>query len=137
MTLPLPGLARANTTPPTPSDVLECVVPGMRLVNPTNEHAHWRVRQKRAKEQRAIAAMVCRSRFGKPPAPPLTITLTRTSPGMLDAHDSLPASCKHVVDGIADWLGIDDSDSRLTWRYSQVRGKRGEYAATIRVEVSR
>lgn len=113
---------------------LIATIPGMRLVNPTNEHAHWRVRQKRAKEQRSVAAMVCRSQFGTPPAPPLTITITRVGPGELDS-DSLPASGKHLRDGIADWLGLDDGDRRIEWRYEQSRAGRGEYAATIRIEV--
>jgi hypothetical protein len=108
-------------------------IPGMRLVNPTNEHAHWRVRHRRAKEQRSVAAMVCRSSFGSPPLPPLRITITLVGPGTLDS-DSLPASAKHVRDGIADWLQVDDGSPLLEWVYAQNKGGRGEYAATIRIE---
>jgi hypothetical protein len=36
--------------------------------------------------------------------------------------------------GVADWLGIDDGDKRLTWRYAQRRGKPKEYAAEVKIE---
>ena len=36
------------------------------------------------------------------------------------------------MNGVADWLQIDDGDKRLTWVYGQRKGK--EYAAEIRLE---
>jgi hypothetical protein len=34
---------------------------------------------------------------------------------------------------VADALGIDDRDPRVTWRYDQRRGKRGQYAVEITI----
>ena len=69
------------------------------------------------------------------PEPPLTITLTRIGPRTLD-DDNLAGGFKHVRDGVADWLGIDDGDKRLTWRYEQRKGAPKEYAAEVRIESS-
>jgi hypothetical protein len=94
---------------------------------------HWRVRHKRAKEQRGLAAMLARNTFGKAPSLPLTITLTRIAPRELD-DDNLSSSQKHVRDGLADWLGVDDRSKQITWVYRQERGAPRTYG--VRVEVS-
>lgn len=74
----------------------------------------------KARKQRASVDMVLRCKLGSPPALPLIVTVTRVAPGRgLDPHDNLPGACKHVVDAIAVWLGIDDRDPRITWRYDQ------------------
>lgn len=65
---------------------------------------------------------------------PVTVTVTRCSAGELDSHDNLRTALKHVVDGVADFLGCDDRDSRITWRYEQQREKRGVHAVKIRIE---
>jgi predicted Fe-S protein YdhL (DUF1289 family) len=41
---------------------------------------------------------------------------------------------KSVRDEIAAWLGVDDSDERITWRVEQRRVKRTERGVVIRVE---
>lgn len=105
----------------------------VRTVSEANSHEHWRARQRRAQEQRGVALLVARG-LGAPPSPPLVITLTRVSPRRLDS-DNLASSQKHVRDGIADWLGIDDGDERLTWRYEQHTGPAG--VTEVRVEVLR
>jgi hypothetical protein len=56
---------------------------------------------------------------------PITVTVTRVAPGRgLDRHDNLPAACKHVVDGVADYIGLDDCDPRINWHYAQRRDGR-------------
>lgn len=96
---------------------------GMRLVNPTNEHAHWRVRSARAKEQRQQAKVRTQAAGGHLLAGPYVVRITRRGPGRLDS-DSLPPSGKHVRDGIADALGIDDGDDRqAVWTYAQERAR--------------
>jgi len=68
--------------------------------------------------------------------PAWEVRLTRVAPGNgLDAHDGLPASQKHVVDGLCDVLQINDRDPRISFRYNQRRGKRGEYAVELEVVV--
>jgi hypothetical protein len=53
------------------------------------------------------------------PALPVEITVHRWGWNLIDAHDSLPIACKSVVDQVAEWLGCDDADTRVTWLYSQ------------------
>lgn len=103
----------------------------LRLVNALNAREHWAGKARRAKRERGITAAVLRARFGAPPPPPLVITLTRSGPRQMDS-DNLAASAKHVRDGIADWLGVDDGDPALVWRYAQERGPYG-----VRIEVRR
>jgi hypothetical protein len=64
---------------------------------------------------------------------PCTITITRLGPRKLD-DDNLASSAKHVRDGIADKLGVDDGDDRLTWRYSQE--KSSTYGVRIKIEAA-
>lgn len=104
----------------------------LRTVSESNAHEHWRVRQRRAKEQRGTTALVMRS-LSRPGPLPLVVTITRIAPRALDS-DNLAGSQKHIRDGVADWLGIDDRDPRIEWRYAQERGAPKSYA--VRIEVS-
>jgi hypothetical protein len=87
-----------------------------------------------AKRQRGQVCMVLQSRFGAPPPPPLLVTITRVAPAELD-DDNLAGSAKHVRDGVADWLGVDDRTKRsgVVWRYAQAKDGR-TYGVAIRVE---
>jgi hypothetical protein len=58
---------------------------------------------------------------------------TRVAPGNGLDSDNLPVSMKHVRDGIADAMGVDDRDERVTWEYAQERGKPGEYKVKVDV----
>lgn len=104
----------------------------LQTVSETNAHEHWRDRSKRANLQRRFAAFSLRAQPRVPPAPPCTVRLTRIAPRALDSDNAVGA-LKHVRDGVADWLGIDDRDPRVTWLYGQERGKPKTYA--VRVEV--
>jgi hypothetical protein len=42
----------------------------------------------------------------------------------------LASSAKALRDGIADRLGMDDGDSRISWRYRQVQG---DYGAVVEI----
>ncbi len=56
------------------------------------------------------------------PKLPVTITLMRISPRLLDS-DNIEGAFKHIRDGIADAFGVDDSPrSPVTWRYGQRKG---------------
>lgn len=112
----------------------------IRTTNPLNgSHGHWRVRAARARDERAATAAALAPY--RHPALPVVVTLTRISPGTLD-DDAVPGSMKHARDQIAVWLGLptnkrghaEDRDERVTWRYSQRRGGRGEYAVEVLVE---
>lgn len=105
-----------------------------------NQRGRWR-KAKTAKEQRRQAWVQLSAFGGVNPTvlrahhaerTGLTITLTRIAPNKLDPGN-YQGSFKHVQDGVADWLGIDDGDERLTWSYAQERGGAREYA--VRIEI--
>ncbi len=67
----------------------------------------------------------------------LVITVTRIGPRKMDRDNNI-ASLKASIDGIADAIGIDDGNERITWVYAQeVKVTRPvQYAVRIRVEVA-
>jgi len=120
------------------------VVAPIKTVSEANAHEHWRARQKRAKSQRSDALLIATVYARKAGvmvcsgdeyrlAGPMLVTLTRIAPRALDS-DNLAGSAKHVRDGIADALGIDDRDERVEWRYAQRRGAPKYYGVEIRIE---
>ncbi len=118
-----------RAAPTLPQEPLVVVLP-LRLPSLANARLHWARRAKLAREQRGVVqwSLACQFRwqlrqFFRWPSP-VAITLTRIGPRTLDS-DNLEAACKHVRDGVADALGMDDGDPRLTWRYEQRKGKWG------------
>lgn len=95
-----------------------------------NDRRSRKARAALAKKQRTAARLLCLAFaphdaaqwLGMMPAKQLVVTLTRFHPpgkGVMD-DDGLRATFKHVRDGIADFLGVDDSPrSGIQWRYSQ------------------
>jgi len=79
----------------------------------------WRPRAAVAKRQRRKAMQACPK---WPGGPLLCVRLTRVSPGTLDS-DALPAALKHVRDGVADRLKIDDASPLVEWEYHQAKGE--------------
>ena len=112
--------------------MISIVIP-VRTVSEANAHEHWRKRQRRAKEQRGIVALMLGASHVRPPVP-CVVTITRIAPGKLD-DDNLAGSQKHVRDGIADWLGVNDRDPRVKYEYAQRKGKPKEYAVQIEIMV--
>jgi hypothetical protein len=102
----------------------------LRLSTLGNAKGHWRQKAALAKAHRKTAADVLRSSRATPPAAPLLVTITRIAPAALDS-DNLVGSAKHVRDGIADWLGIDDRSPLVTWVVEQERGAPRTYGARI------
>jgi len=105
--------------------------------NPRGEH--WGTRARRAKAQRHDAWALTREAFGHDPLPipPLTVTLTRVAPRKMDSGDDAPMSMKHIRDGIADALRVNDGDERIEWRYAQRKGKPREYAVEVEIQEGR
>lgn len=102
--------------------MIEFEIP-IATVSESNRRGHWRKHATRHKQQRAIAKAFTRSwcdagmkhaTFG------WTITLVRLSPRLLD-DDNLQGALKHVRDGIADAIGINDRKGE--WRYRQLKRK--------------
>jgi hypothetical protein len=106
----------------------------LKIESTANLREHWRKRAHRAAIHRAGVhfAMKCNAAI-VPPSPPLVITCTRIAPRELDS-DNLAISFKSVRDGIADWLGVNDNDKRITWQYAQEKGAPKHYAARIEVK---
>lgn len=107
----------------------------VRTVSEANSHEHWRYRQKRAKTQKSAASILIQTsmHYRARMLFPLVVTLTRIAPRTLDS-DNLASSQKHVRDGIAMALGIDDRDPRVEWRYAQRPGGKGEYAVQVCIQ---
>jgi hypothetical protein len=126
--------------------LLSVLIP-MRTKNPLNGSQGRTLNGRRAREagraaqrKHTWANMCAEGGFNlKKPLPSLTITLTRISPGRV-SDEAIAATLKAVRDGVADWLGIDDDDPRLTWIYRQEKGaakrkgKPAEYAVRVEVE---
>ena len=106
-----------------------------KIVSEANMREHWRKVSQRKASHRSTASAWLRAKDIHKPAPPCTITLTRVAPRVLD-DDNLASGFKAFRDGVADWLGIDDGDKRLTWRYAQRKGKPKEYAAEVLIETA-
>lgn len=140
----LPGMRGFLGTRPAEAATLRdgaalvVTIPGIKLesanVHYFGSRGAMMAKARKTKRDRGNVAMVLRSKFGTPPAPPLLVTITRIAPGELD-DDNLPTSAKAVRDGIADWLGVDDRTKRsgVVWRYAEARDGRS-YGVTIRVE---
>lgn len=114
------------------------VIP-IKTVSEANGRDHWSVKARRVRSQRdagKIHTLAAAQRQAHRHATwlvlgqALAVTVTRIAPGTLDS-DNLSGSQKAMRDGIADALGIDDRDPRVTWSYAQRRGKPREYAVEI------
>lgn len=102
----------------------------IKTKNPSNSiHANPYVEGRRRKEIRQATYAACRGRLKM--ANNLIVTLTRYSSGSLDPFDNLPSSLKNCVDGVADALGIDDRDPRVTWKAEQEKAPRGCFGVRI------
>lgn len=79
----------------------------------------WRPRAAAAKRQRTKAMQACPK---WPGGPLLVVRLTRVSPRALD-FANLAGALKHVQDGVASRLKVDDASSLVEWRFEQATGE--------------
>lgn len=107
---------------------------GIRTKSEANQREHFAVKAKRVKAQREAARAGCAAHLARP-ALPCVVKLTRISPRPLD-RDNLVGSCKAVIDGIADWLGIDDRDPRVHYMHEQQRGPANVYGVLVEITPS-
>lgn len=103
-------------------------IPGLRIVSESNVREHWAKKNRRANGskskknptlgQRPTVRLVLQSKATKP-ALPCVIRLVRIAPRKLD-QGNIAAALKHVQDGCADWIGIDDRrDDLVKYEYMQ------------------
>lgn len=98
-------------------------------LNRSGRQTHWGQRARRSKKHRLAVAW---SVLGiERPTLPCVVTLTRIAPSNGLDGDNLAGSLKAVRDGVAEWLGVDDRDPGVEWRYSQARGQAGHYAVHV------
>lgn len=114
----------------------------IRIVSESNVREHWAKKNRRANGskkrpgQRPTVALACRAHFVKP-ALPCTIRLTRVAPRKLD-QGNIAAALKHVQDGCADWLGVDDRrDDLVKYEYCQEKSLANQYALKIEIVAMR
>ena len=95
------------------------------LPSRANERGHWAVRARLTRSQRRSGYVCTKDVIGTRDVEfPVTVTMTRISPRLLDNDDNLNAAFKNIRDGIADALGCDDSPrSPIAWKYDQRKGK--------------
>lgn len=111
---------------------LEFFVP-VRTHNDLNCRQGWRIVWSRGKRQRTATATIAATQATQEQLPekPLVVLLTRVGRGLMD-DDNLQGALKHVRDGIADWLGVDDRHRHIVrYEYAQERGK--EYGVRVRI----
>lgn len=99
----------------------------IRTFSEANMHEHHFAKHKKTGDQRPVVAMAVRAhalRRGVKVKPPCTVRLTRLAPNALDEGDNLAMSLKHVRDGVADFLKVNDRDPRVRWVCEQ-RAQRG------------
>jgi hypothetical protein len=125
---------------------IEWMLP-IKTVSEINSSEHWRVKNKRHKQQQFFV----RSLFNHEAQEiklPCNVKLTRLSPCLMD-DDNLPTSMKYIKDEIAAQLvpekvayyrrkgrlisnkGHADNDSRISWGYGQEKSKR----QAVRIEI--
>ncbi len=91
-----------------------------------NSREHWGKKLRRKHDQWDALSIAFRS---SPQALhlvnfPVVVTWTHIGRRM-DAHENLGMAFKGLTDRLAQMLGIDDGDPRVTWRYEQRAGKPG------------
>lgn len=110
-------------------------------VRSLNEREHTMVRAKRVARERGVTRLamtpICRPWRLRLQGglPRLTIELTRLGPKLMDSDNNV-GSLKHVRDGVADALGVDDGDPRLHWVYLQDCRRRRIYAVRIELDAN-
>ncbi len=104
----------------------------LRTVSEANQREHWTKKHRRNAQQQWAVYLSLNS-GDHWTAFPCAVTLTRIAPRKMDT-DNLAGSFKHVQDAVAKWLGIDDGDERVSWRYEQRRGKAKEYGVEVKIE---
>ena len=105
----------ADERPALHTATLPLVVPSV-----ANLREHHHAKAKRMTEHRHAGSLLVRGRtlYGRR----LVVLLTRIAPRELD-DDNLASALKAVRDGVADGLGVDDRDPRVTWLCDQRKGK--------------
>lgn len=126
-----PNIILVPGTYTAPDGAVGFVLP-IALVSEANAHEHWRKRQKRAKSQRGLTTFWLRAYRRSPPQVPLVVTIVRVAPREVDS-DNLVGSAKHVRDGVADYLGVNDRSKDVVWVVRQEKGPPRTYGTKVEI----
>lgn len=107
--------------------MIDVTIPGLRLVSEANARGSWHGGASRAAQQRRTVALFFRSLRC---AVPCNVRIIRVAPSRLD-DDNLARAAKAVRDQLAEWLGVDDRDERVSWTVAQTKGGVREYAVRV------
>ena len=107
--------------------MIDVTIPGLRLVSEANARGSWHGGASRAAKQRSVVALVFRTLRC---AIPCNVRIVRIAPSRLD-DDNLARAAKAVRDQLAEWLGVDDRDERVSWTVAQAKGAVREYAVRV------
>lgn len=108
--------------------MIDVTIHGLRLVSEANARGSWHGGASRAAAQRRAVALTLRTL--RPIAVPCNVRIVRIAPSRLD-DDNLARAAKAVRDQIAEWLGVDDRDPRVSWSVAQTKGGVREYAVRV------
>lgn len=100
----------------------------LKTVSLTNVREHWGEKARRANRQRHAVSLKC-PKWSEGPL--VAVLLVRIAPCELD-DDNLRGALKHVRDGVASRLGVDDRTPLVRWEYAQEKGEPG-----VRVTISK
>lgn len=105
----------ARTLPASAPPVVDVRLP-LRVVSEANARGSWHGGASRAARQRSAVGLALQQHHR--PALPVSVRLVRWAPRKLDG-DNLQRALKAVRDAVAEWLGVDDGDARVSWHYAQ------------------
>jgi hypothetical protein len=127
-------LATSKTTSSAITVVWMATKKMQRLINGSNSRANPMAKSAIADAQRQgillrLASLLLKTEV----PPPWNVRITRLGPRSLDEDDNLNISAKHIRDGIADALGVNDGDkTKISFSYAQEKSQ--QYG--VRVEIS-
>ena len=111
----------------------------LKTVSEANCRDHFRKVARRKADQRNVVKAALwarvyslRTAMARDTGKRLAVLLTRYSVRRLDT-DNLASAFKACRDSVAECLGIDDGEERVTWEYAQARVPSG-YAIRIAIE---
>jgi hypothetical protein len=130
--------AKPRHDAPVPSDprnLVAFVVPVITVNESNGDQGRIFAQAKKRKHVRGVTAICARIATRAVPQPPLVVVITRHSAGRLDP-DGLASATKSVVDGCADWLGVNDRDEDAV-RYVREQEKCARGFGWVTVQVRR
>lgn len=130
---PAPRARRIVTVRVIPAvDVVRVTIDGLRLTNGANAREHWATKARRAKRERGLILRALLASGVRVPRGPWLVEITRIAPRRMDS-DGATIACKHLRDGVADWLKVDDGAEAVTFAVDQRKGEPREYAVRITI----